>query len=67
MFETEWTAVRYLVCLARARVRAAGVGDRESGALSLEWIIIAATIAAIAVGALVFFSNAVTNYTNKLP
>jgi hypothetical protein len=43
----------YLVGEIRQRTRAARDGDRELGALSLEWIVIAtlAVIAAVAVGA----------------
>jgi Flp pilus assembly pilin Flp len=67
MFDTSWTAVRCLIGRAQARIRAARAGDPESGALTLEWIIIAAAIALAAVGAVAFFATEVTKYTNKLP
>ncbi len=67
MFDTSWAAVRYLVGRVQERIRAACAGNPESGALTLEWIIIAAAIALAAVGAVFVFGNEVTKYTNKLP
>ncbi len=67
MFDTAWTTVRYLAGRVQGRIRAARAGDPESGALTLEWIIIAAAIALAAVGAVAFFASEVTKYTSKLP
>lgn len=67
MFDTEWTTLRYLVGWVQARVRSVRDDGSESGALTLEWIIIAAAIAIAAVGAVFVFGGEVTKYTNKLP
>ena len=45
-----WMAVRYLLDLARCRARAALDGHPESGALTLEWLVIAAILVAAAGG-----------------
>jgi hypothetical protein len=47
--------ISYLVGEIRRRARAAMDGDRQLGALSLEWLVIAtlAVIAAVAVGAFI--------------
>jgi hypothetical protein len=60
-------AVRYLADRIRVRVQAVHSGDPESGALTLEWIIIAALVAGLAVTAGVAFRGAVTNYIGQLP
>ena len=62
-----WLASRYLFDRALTRARAALNGDPESGALTLEWIIIASVIAVAAVGAGAFFVTEVTKYRSKLP
>jgi Flp pilus assembly pilin Flp len=67
MFDTSWTAVRYLMGRVQERIRAARAGDPESGALTLEWIIIAAAIALAAVAAVAIFGNEITKYTKQLP
>jgi hypothetical protein len=67
MFDTSWAAVRYVVGRLQQRIRAAGGGNPESGALTLEWIIIAVAIAIAAVGAVFIFGAEVTKYTNQLP
>jgi Flp pilus assembly pilin Flp len=67
MFDTSWTVVRYLIGRVHARINAARAGDPESGALTLEWIIIAAAIALAAVGAVAFFATEVNKYTKQLP
>lgn len=67
MFDTEWMTLRYLVGWVQARVRSVSEGDSESGALTLEWVIIAAAIAIAAVGAVFIFGTEVTKYTSKLP
>jgi hypothetical protein len=67
MFDTSRAAVQHVAGRARQRLRAVLGGDSESGALTLEWIIIAAAIAIAAVGAVAFFAVEVTKYTNQLP
>jgi len=67
MFDTAWAALRYLVGRLQGRVGGASDNGPESGALTLEWIIIAAAIALAAVGAVAFFATEVTKYTNQLP
>ncbi len=67
MLDTSWAAARFLIGRAQQRIRAVFAGDPESGALTLEWIIIAAAIAIAAVGAVAFFAVEVTKYTNQLP
>ncbi len=67
MFDTTRAAVRYLAGRLQARIGARSDNGQESGALTLEWIIIAAAIALAAVGAVAFFATEVTKYTNQLP
>jgi hypothetical protein len=62
-----WLLASYLVGRARCRARAALDGNPESGALSLEWIVIAVAVAgaAAAVGALILAS--INKQAAKLP
>lgn len=62
-----WLAVRYLACIVQARVRAVRDGDPQSGALSLEWLIIAGVIAAAAIAVGIIFTTKVSDYANNLP
>jgi hypothetical protein len=62
-----WAAVRYLACIVQARVRAVRQGDPQSGALSLEWLIIAGVIAAAAIAVGIIFTTKVNDYANNLP
>jgi hypothetical protein len=62
-----WLAVRYLTAQAHCRAKAALRGDPQSGALSLEWIVIAALLVAAAGGAALFFRNAIKAESAKLP
>lgn len=57
----------YLFERARFRARAALNGDPESGALSLEWIVIAVLVAAAAAGVGVAITTAISNQESKLP
>ncbi len=54
-----WTAVSYLMSRARSRARAALDGHPESGALTLEWIVIAGILVVAATAAAVVFKNAI--------
>jgi hypothetical protein len=64
--QTIWMTATYLLGLAKQRIR---VLDRSSdaGALSLEWIVIAAVLFIAATAAGVVFSNAVSSESAKLP
>jgi len=61
------TAVRYLLLRARARAGAAASGHPESGAITLEWIVIAGILVAAAIAAGAFFTGAITRYEGKIP
>jgi hypothetical protein len=67
MVDTEWVMVRYLVGWVQARVQSVRDGDPQSGALSLEWIIIAVAIAGIAGVAAGIFVSKVRSDANSLP
>jgi len=67
MLDTEWAMVRYLVGWVEARVRSVRDGDPQSGALSLEWIIIAVAVAGIAGVAAGIFVSKVRSDANSLP
>jgi heme/copper-type cytochrome/quinol oxidase subunit 2 len=62
-----WTVVRYLLLRARARAGAAARGHPESGAITLEWIVIAGILVVAAIAAGVFFTGAITKYEAKIP
>ncbi len=62
-----WTVVSYLLCRARARAAAAAGGQAESGAITLEWIVIAGILVVAAVAAGVFFTGEITKYEGKIP
>ncbi len=62
-----WTAVRYLLLRARIRACAARDGHPESGAITLEWIVIASILVAAAVAAGVFFRTKITNFEGQIP
>jgi Flp pilus assembly pilin Flp len=57
----------YLFERARFRARAVLDGDPESGALSLEWIVIAVLVAAAAAGVGIAITTAINNQESKLP
>jgi hypothetical protein len=67
MFGTAWTLIRYLVGWVEARLRAVRDGDRQRGALSLEWIIIAVALAVVAGIATGIFVAKVKSDANSLP
>jgi hypothetical protein len=62
-----WTVVRYLLLRARARADAVLDGHPESGAITLEWIVIAGILVVAAVAAGVFFTGEITKYEAKIP
>jgi hypothetical protein len=62
-----WTAVRYLLLRARARASAALDGEPESGAITLEWIVIAGILVVAAIAAGVVFTADIKKYEAKIP
>jgi hypothetical protein len=60
------SGIAYLIGRARQRTRAALDGNPESGALTLEWIVIAFVIVAAAAGAAVWFGTAISGWENKV-
>jgi hypothetical protein len=56
-----WLTLSYLIDRVRHRT------DGESGALTLEWIVIAAILVAAAGTAAYFFNQAISAETAKLP
>jgi hypothetical protein len=59
--------VTYLITRARQRVRSASGGHPESGALSLEWIVIAGILVVAAVAAGAFFTTQISSWESKIP
>ena len=66
MNDPAWTALCYLLARARARVATARSGHPESGAVTLEWIVIAGILVAAALAAGIMFNNAVSKFASKL-
>ena len=64
--QTIWMTANYLLGLARRRISALAKSS-DAGALSLEWIVIAAVLFIAATAAGVIFSNAVRSESAKLP
>ncbi len=50
-----------------AAARRARAGDPESGALSLEWIVIAGILVVAAVAAGAFFTSQISTWEHKIP
>jgi hypothetical protein len=67
MMNPLWFAISYLLDQARRRARAARAGDPQSGAITLEWIVIAGILVAAAVAAGVFFVGKIKQYESKIP
>jgi hypothetical protein len=61
-----WMTAGYLAALTQRRFRSLS-RNSEVGALSLEWIVIAAVLFIAATAAGVVFSNAVSSESAKLP
>ena len=59
--------VTYLITQARQRARRARDGDPESGALSLEWIVIAGILVVAAVAAGAFFTSQISAWEHTSP
>lgn len=62
-----WLTVRYLFDRACCRARSALNGNPESGALTLEWIVIAGILVAAATAATAWFTGVIGNFEAKIP
>jgi hypothetical protein len=62
-----WLFITYSCGRVRQRIRSARDGQPESGALTLEWLVIAFVIVTVALAALAFFRKEVTSFENKIP
>jgi hypothetical protein len=62
-----WLTVRYLLGRARCRARSALDGNPESGALTLEWIVIAGILVAAATAATAWFTGVIGHFEAKIP
>jgi len=59
-------ALSYLLMRARMRFQSIRDGHPETGAVTLEWIVIAGILLAAAIAAGAIFRAAVSRYTHKL-
>jgi hypothetical protein len=57
----------YLRDRACCRIRAALDGDRQTGALTLEWIVIAGILVVAAIAAGAFFTGVISKFESKIP
>jgi hypothetical protein len=62
-----WLAVRYLLDRAWCRARAALDGNPESGALTLEWLVIAFILVAAAGTVAAFLTGKIREWEHKVP
>lgn len=62
-----WLAVRYLLDRAYCRARAALDGNPESGALTLEWLVIAGILVVAAGLTAAFLRNKIGEWEHKIP
>jgi hypothetical protein len=60
-------AIRYLLDRAWCRARAALDGNPESGALTLEWLVIAGILVTAAGVTAVFLRNKIKQWEGKIP
>jgi hypothetical protein len=67
MVDPLWVAVRYLLDRAWCRARAALDGNPESGALTLEWLVIAGILVAAAGITAVFLGHKIRQWEGKIP
>jgi len=65
--EPMWLAVRYLLDCARCRARKALDGNPESGALTLEWLVIAGILVAAATVTAAFLHAKIAEWESKIP
>jgi hypothetical protein len=62
-----WINLMYLLGRARCRARAALDGNPESGALTLEWLVIAGVLVIAATGLTVWLTGKVGEWEKKVP
>jgi hypothetical protein len=62
-----WLAVRYLFDCATLRARKALDGNPESGALTLEWLVIAGILVGAAALTAAFLRNKIKEWEGKIP
>jgi hypothetical protein len=62
-----WITVIYLFGRARSRARSALAGNPESGALTLEWLVIAGVLVVAAGLLTAFLTSKVTEWEGKVP
>ena len=62
-----WLAVRYLLDRAWCRARAALDGNPESGALTLEWLVIAFILVGAAGATAFFLRGKIRQWEGKIP
>ena len=62
-----WITLRYLMDNVRRRGRAIRDGNREAGALTLEWIVIASLLVGIATVASVALAGKISGYISSIP
>jgi hypothetical protein len=62
-----WLAVRYLIDRACCRTRAALDGNPESGALTLEWLVIAGILVGAAALTATFLRSKISEWEGKIP
>jgi hypothetical protein len=62
-----WLLITCLYGQARQRIRSALDGDPQSGALSLEWIVIASILVVAAVAAGIFFKSKISQWESNVP
>jgi hypothetical protein len=61
-----WTTALYLMDRARCRARAALDGNPESGALTLEWLVIAGILVAAAGATAAWLTGAIGGFEGKI-
>jgi hypothetical protein len=67
VWDPMWLAVRYLMDRARCRARAALDGHPESGALTLEWLVIAGILVGAAALTATFLRSKIAEWEGKIP
>ncbi|HEY5361981.1 MAG TPA: hypothetical protein VIJ82_30580 [Streptosporangiaceae bacterium] len=61
-----WLGITYLMDRVRQRARAARSGNPESGALTLEWIVIAFVLVAAAAGTAAWLATKISSLEGKV-
>ncbi len=62
-----WLTLEILLARVRQRARAAAAGDAEAGGLTVEWILIVAALAVVAIAAGAFIAAKVRSEEAKIP